>query len=182
MKPIALPGILALGLMASAFSSPADAAGCLKGAAVGGVAGHVAGHHGVVGAGAGCIIGHHEANKHARQNGAGQSAAPGAPASGSSTAPHAPPSSTSGSSTETKQPRPQSVYAMRSQGAGDDTGRPKSCFARMCGSGENRVYGRHWQPSGGLSGASRSRRSSVATISMFLEPHRLHTSRLALDG
>jgi hypothetical protein len=46
---------------------PAEAAGCLKGAAIGGVAGHFAGHHGVLGAGAGCVIGHHEAAKHARE-------------------------------------------------------------------------------------------------------------------
>lgn len=50
-----------------AASSQADAAGCLKGAAVGGVAGHVAGHHGVLGAVAGCAVGHHEAGKAARQ-------------------------------------------------------------------------------------------------------------------
>jgi hypothetical protein len=31
----------------------------LKGAAVGGVVGHVAGHHAVVGAAAGCVIEHH---------------------------------------------------------------------------------------------------------------------------
>jgi hypothetical protein len=30
------------------------------------VAGHYAGHHGLLGAGAGCVIGRHEANKHAR--------------------------------------------------------------------------------------------------------------------
>jgi len=41
----------------------AEAKGCIKGAVVGGVAGHFAGH-GKVGAVAGCIIGHHEANKH----------------------------------------------------------------------------------------------------------------------
>jgi uncharacterized protein YcfJ len=40
----------------------AEAKGCIKGAIVGGVAGHLAGH-GKVGAVAGCIIGHHEANK-----------------------------------------------------------------------------------------------------------------------
>jgi hypothetical protein len=34
-----------------------------KGAVVGGVAGHVAGHHGVPGAGAGCVIGHDEGSK-----------------------------------------------------------------------------------------------------------------------
>lgn len=39
-----------------------QAKGCIKGAIVGGVAGHIAGH-GKVGAVAGCIIGHHEANK-----------------------------------------------------------------------------------------------------------------------
>lgn len=40
----------------------ADAKGCIKGAIVGGVAGHMAGH-GKAGAAAGCVIGHHEANK-----------------------------------------------------------------------------------------------------------------------
>ena len=40
----------------------ADAKGCIKGAVVGGVAGHMAGH-GKLGAAAGCVIGHHEANK-----------------------------------------------------------------------------------------------------------------------
>jgi len=46
--------------------APAQAAGCLKGAAVGGIAGHVAGH-GVLGAAAGCAVGRHQANKSARQ-------------------------------------------------------------------------------------------------------------------
>ena len=41
-----------------AFSSAAQAKGCIKGAIVGGVAGH-----GKIGAAAGCAIGHHEANK-----------------------------------------------------------------------------------------------------------------------
>lgn len=40
----------------------ADAKGCIKGAIVGGAAGHMAGH-GKLGAAAGCVIGHHEANK-----------------------------------------------------------------------------------------------------------------------
>jgi hypothetical protein len=48
-------------------AGPAHAAGCLKGAAVGGVAGHFLGHHALLGAGAGCLIGHHEAAKHARE-------------------------------------------------------------------------------------------------------------------
>ena len=44
----------------------ANAKGCIKGAAVGAVAGHVAGRHGKVGAAAGCAIGHHKAAKAAR--------------------------------------------------------------------------------------------------------------------
>jgi len=44
----------------------ANAKGCLKGAAVGGVAGHYAAHHGILGAAAGCVIGRHEANKRDR--------------------------------------------------------------------------------------------------------------------
>ena len=44
----------------------ADAKGCLKGAVVGGTAGHFAGHHGILGAAAGCVIGRHQANKRAR--------------------------------------------------------------------------------------------------------------------
>ena len=59
--------VLTLALTAGLIFSAANATGCLKGAAVGGVAGHFAGHHGVLGAGAGCVIGHHEASKHARQ-------------------------------------------------------------------------------------------------------------------
>lgn len=59
MKPLVLC-VTVLGLV---FSCPgAEAKGCIKGAIVGGLAGHLAGH-GKVGAVAGCIIGHHEANK-----------------------------------------------------------------------------------------------------------------------
>ena len=65
MKFTLLP-VLAL-LLAAWTIAPAHAAGCLKGAVVGGVAGHFAGHHSVLGAGAGCVIGHHEATKHARE-------------------------------------------------------------------------------------------------------------------
>jgi len=46
------------------LSASAEAKGCIKGAIVGGVAGHMAGH-GKMGAAAGCVIGHHEANKKA---------------------------------------------------------------------------------------------------------------------
>jgi uncharacterized protein YcfJ len=45
-----------------AFTSAAQAKGCIKGAIVGGVSGSVAGH-GKVAAVAGCVVGHHEANK-----------------------------------------------------------------------------------------------------------------------
>ena len=49
-----------LGMAAPAY------AGCLGGAAVGAVAGHMMGHHGVAGAAAGCAIGHHSAVKKER--------------------------------------------------------------------------------------------------------------------
>ncbi|MGX9428853.1 MULTISPECIES: hypothetical protein [Bradyrhizobium] len=58
MKPI----LAAACLVVLASISPAEAKGCIKGAIVGGVAGHMAGH-GKLGAAAGCVIGHHEANK-----------------------------------------------------------------------------------------------------------------------
>ncbi|MBV9531965.1 MAG: hypothetical protein JO283_13070 [Bradyrhizobium sp.] len=48
--------------IALASCGAAEAKGCIKGAVVGGVAGHMAGH-GKLGAAAGCVIGHHEANK-----------------------------------------------------------------------------------------------------------------------
>ena len=55
--------ILCTAILGLAFApAAAEAKGCIKGAIVGGVAGHLAGH-GKVGAVAGCIIGHHEANK-----------------------------------------------------------------------------------------------------------------------
>ena len=47
----------------------ASAKGCLKGAAIGGVGGHVAGGHGLLGAAAGCVVGRHMANKKDKQKG-----------------------------------------------------------------------------------------------------------------
>ena len=76
MKSILMLAALALALAVGWTPAPVQAAGCLKGAAVGGVAGHFAGHHGLLGAGAGCVIGGHEANKHARER-AEQARAPG---------------------------------------------------------------------------------------------------------
>lgn len=49
------------------LASPAFAAGCLKGAAVGGVGGHLVGKgHAVAGAAIGCAVGHHRAKVAAR--------------------------------------------------------------------------------------------------------------------
>jgi hypothetical protein len=69
MKNLLLASAMALGLGLAFAPINADAAGCLKGAAVGGVAGHVAGHHGTMGAAAGCAVGHHEASKKQEQTG-----------------------------------------------------------------------------------------------------------------
>ena len=66
MKPVLIVAA-AMALSAIVLSGSVQAAGCLKGAVVGGVAGHYAGHHGLLGAGAGCLIGQHYANKHANQ-------------------------------------------------------------------------------------------------------------------
>jgi hypothetical protein len=68
MRTIMIPTAFAVATAAMvAISTPAPAKGCLKGAVIGGVAGHYLGHHGWLGAGAGCIIGHHEAAKRARE-------------------------------------------------------------------------------------------------------------------
>lgn len=63
MKALLACAVVVLTLTAA---TGAEAKGCLKGAAVGGVAGHYSGHHGVLGAAAGCVIGRHEANKRDR--------------------------------------------------------------------------------------------------------------------
>ena len=64
-----LSAILTVAVIAalSFLPLPANAAGCLKGAVVGGVAGHYAGHHGLLGAGAGCLVGRHYAKKRTRE-------------------------------------------------------------------------------------------------------------------
>lgn len=61
-------GCAAIAVALFAITAPAEAKGCIKGALVGGTAGHFAGHHGLLGAAAGCVIGHHEANKQPRNN------------------------------------------------------------------------------------------------------------------
>jgi len=57
--------ISALTLLTAAGT--AHAAGCLKGAVVGGVAGHVADHHAVIGAVGGCIVRHHYAKENEKE-------------------------------------------------------------------------------------------------------------------
>lgn len=61
MKAILTCTVLAFAV--AAMAGAAEAKGCIKGAVVGGAAGHFAHHHGVLGAAAGCAIGHHEASK-----------------------------------------------------------------------------------------------------------------------
>lgn len=55
--------VIAAAMMAvMAVAAPAaNAKGCLKGAAAGAVGGHFLHHHGLLGAGIGCAIGHHHA-------------------------------------------------------------------------------------------------------------------------
>lgn len=64
MMKISVVSLALVGLLAGAGSSQA---GCLTGAAAGGVAGHFAGHHPILGAVAGCAIGHHYAKKRMQQ-------------------------------------------------------------------------------------------------------------------
>lgn len=69
MKKYVRSAVLAAGcLTALGFSaSPAYALGCISGATAGAVAGHVAGGHAVVGAAAGCLVGHELAVKRDRE-------------------------------------------------------------------------------------------------------------------
>ena len=62
MRSLILLAGLSLAVGAAAYQ-PAQARGCVKGAVVGGVAGHFAGHHPILGAAAGCAVGHHMANR-----------------------------------------------------------------------------------------------------------------------
>ena len=63
--PVAVAASLAL------IAGGSAQAGCLGGAVVGGVGGHFAGRHPILGAAAGCAVGHHLAKKHARERAAG---------------------------------------------------------------------------------------------------------------
>ena len=62
---LVLDPVLAAAAVAAVLSTgAAEARGCLKGAPVGGLAGHT-----LAGAGAGCAIGHHYANRNKAQPG-----------------------------------------------------------------------------------------------------------------
>lgn len=65
MKSALVAAAIALAVVGFSANG-AQAAGCLKGAAVGGATGHFVGHHGLLGAGIGCLVGRHQANKRAR--------------------------------------------------------------------------------------------------------------------
>jgi hypothetical protein len=73
MRKLLFGIVLSLGVLPLS----AHAHGCLKGAAVGGVVGHVAGHHAVAGAAVGCVVGHHRAKVKERQTAQPQSGAAG---------------------------------------------------------------------------------------------------------
>jgi outer membrane lipoprotein SlyB len=55
--------VAAAGVLMFVGNTTAEAKGCIKGALVGGVAGHYMHRHTLLGAAAGCIIGHHLAHK-----------------------------------------------------------------------------------------------------------------------
>ena len=66
----------AAALLVLSAASPAFAAGCLKGAAVGGVGGHFVGKgHAVGGAAIGCAVGHHRAKVAAKKQAKAQTQA-----------------------------------------------------------------------------------------------------------
>lgn len=66
MRKFALVAVLAV-----TAATPSFAAGCLKGAAVGGVGGHFVGKgHAVAGAAIGCAVGHHHAKVAAKKQAA----------------------------------------------------------------------------------------------------------------
>jgi uncharacterized protein YcfJ len=63
--------MFAVTVFAATTAGQAQAAGCLKGAAVGGVGGHFVGKgHAVAGAAGGCLVGHHMASKKAKEDAA----------------------------------------------------------------------------------------------------------------
>lgn len=68
MKKAALiPALFCFAPMAFAFPADARPGGCVKGAIVGGIAGHFVGHGGM-GAAAGCVYGMHRRKAYDREN------------------------------------------------------------------------------------------------------------------
>ena len=66
--------LVTLSAFTGALPAIANAHGCIKGAAVGGLVGHVAGHHGLAGAAVGCAVGHHRAKVKGREAAQAQAA------------------------------------------------------------------------------------------------------------
>lgn len=67
MLKFVLPPALALGLLSMPLAVEAKPGGCLKYGAAGAVGGHYAGHHGVMGAVAGCALGMHKRREYKRE-------------------------------------------------------------------------------------------------------------------
>ena len=72
MRALLLSGLMALATLPLAV--PAHAIGCVSGAVLGGVGGHYAGRHGLLGAAAGCAIGHQAAVRQNRERAAAREA------------------------------------------------------------------------------------------------------------
>lgn len=66
IKFLVLPAVLAMSLAASVNMAEAKPGGCIKGAVVGGTAGHLMHHHAVLGAIAGCAYGLHRRHVYER--------------------------------------------------------------------------------------------------------------------
>ena len=65
--------IFAVAVLAVTTAGQAEAAGCLKGAVVGGVGGHFVGKgHALLGAAGGCLVGHRMATQKAKEDAAAQ--------------------------------------------------------------------------------------------------------------
>ena len=75
MKRLSL--IVAAAVAVGSLPAGAAQAGCLGGAVVGGVAGHYAGRHTLVGAAGGCVVGHHLAAQKKRERAAARAQARG---------------------------------------------------------------------------------------------------------
>ena len=67
MLKFILAPALALGLVWVPLNAEAKPGGCLKYGAAGAVGGHYAGHHGVMGAVAGCALGMHKRREYKRE-------------------------------------------------------------------------------------------------------------------